>query len=119
MVEVPVKNLPEEFLQELLKSGTQECFWFAKVIQFAGYLIKLRYFGASSSDSNNDFWMHICDERLHPVGWTSENDFNLVPPEFIVEYCEDWRDFCLKELVGYKTIPNNFKKKVSFFRVFL
>jgi len=115
MVEVPVKNLPQELLAAYFECNKQECFWFAKVVQTAGYLVKLRYFGASSEASENEFWMHMCDDSLHPVGWTSENDFNLVPPESIVEQCEDWRDFCLKELVGYKTLPNNFKQKVSSF----
>ena len=94
------------------KSGTTECYWFAVVVKSAGYLVRLRYFGYAG-DGRSDFWMHMCDEELHPVGWTSENDFSLVPPESIFEERDDWREYCVSKLVGYKTLPPDFRQKVT------
>lgn len=111
VVEVPIKDLPEDILS-YSKSGTSECYWFARVIDSAGYLVKLRYFGYDDEDNPPDFWMHMYDDDLHPVGWTSIHDFSLVPPESIIDKHE-WSEYCVQKLVGFKTIQNDFKQKIT------
>lgn len=93
-------------------SDNQKYYWFASVIEYAGYLAKLRYIGYEE-ESKNDFWMHACDSNLHPIGWSSDNDISLAPPDTIIDQREDWRKYLIEKMPGFKTIPKNFHKKVN------
>ena len=87
-------------------------YWFASVIKYAGYLAKLRYVGFED-DSSADFWVHMCDTNLHPVGWAAEADQPIVPPFAIANKTEDWKEYLITHLTGFKTLPKNFHKRVS------
>ena len=87
-------------------------YWFASVIKYAGYLAKLRYVGFED-DSSADFWVHMCDTNLHPVGWAAEADQPIVPPFAIANKTEDWKEYLIAHLTGFKTLPKNFHKRVS------
>lgn len=116
IVEVPNRDPPPgDIIQNLNKQfpKPRTYFWFALAIQYVGYYVKLRYIGYED-DSKYDFWMHMCDSNVHPVGWSAENSVILVPPYNIVDTKEDWNDYIMTKLVGYKTLPNSFSKKVSF-----
>lgn len=75
--------------------------------------MKLRYVGYE--EDSKDFWMHICDPNLHGMGWASNNGAILVPPNEVIEKYDkfDLIDFLHKSLIGDKTLPKNFQKKVE------
>jgi hypothetical protein len=85
--------------------------WFAHVLTYQGYFLKLRYIGFEQ-EAKYDFWMHICDDRLNPVGWSTLNGSNLVPPAkaLIERNHEDWTLYLQKKLIGHKTLPKAFRK---------
>ena len=103
VIELPNSDMPP---------NSPKAYWFAQVIEYQGYLAKLRYIGYEN-DSRNDFWMHMCDSEVHHVCWSTENDINIVPPESIIEDREDWKAYVLEKIVGFKTIPKDFHKKVN------
>jgi hypothetical protein len=86
-------------------------YWFAQVKRCEGYLIKLRFIGYEE-ESKYDFWMHSCDAKLHPIGWASENNIILTPPKNILELQEEWREYLLEKMVGFRTLPKDFHQKV-------
>ena len=96
-------------------SDTEEKYnyWFATVIKYAGYLVKLRYVGFEEY-SSKDFWVHLCDPRIQPVGWAAENDVPLIPPANLADKIDDWKAYLVKNLTGFKTLPKNFHRRVCF-----
>ena len=102
VIELPNPDMPPH---------SPKAYWFAQVIEYQGYLAKLRYIGYEN-DARHDFWMHMCDSEVHHVCWSTENDINIVPPEAIIEDREDWKAYVLQKIVGFKTIPKDFHKKV-------
>jgi hypothetical protein len=104
---------PAHLLDEAAKANNDKNFyWFASIIYFAGYLAKIRYLGFED-DSSCDFWIHMCDPNIHPVGWAAENNFLIVPPFKIVKKCSNWKDYLMKHLANKKTLPSNYHKRVS------
>jgi hypothetical protein len=86
-------------------------YWFATVIRYAGYLAKLRYVGFED-DPRYDFWVHLCDTHIQPVGWAAENDTPLIPPTMLIDKVDDWKDYLVENLTGFKTLPKNFHRRV-------
>lgn len=44
-----------------------------------GYRAKVRYEGFGL-DSSRDFWVNVCSEDVHAVGWCAATGNQLVPP---------------------------------------
>ena len=88
-----------------------ESFWVASVLRIVGYYALLRYEG-SGQDGSKDFWMHICSDRIHPVGWCATRGKPLIPPKTIQSKQSDWKDFLVKRLTGARTTPINFYAKI-------
>lgn len=101
---------------EFTAFDTSAHYWFASVIKYAGYLAKLRYIGFEDNDKY-DFWVHLCDPAIHPVGWAAENDVPLIPPKELTDKCDDWKEYLINKLTGFKTLPKNFHRKVSVFKI--
>ncbi|XP_071086905.1 MBT domain-containing protein 1-like [Haliotis cracherodii] len=89
----------------------REVYWIATVIKIAGYKALMRYEGFSS-DASKDFWLNLCTQDVHPVGWCATVGKPLVPPKTIQHKYLDWKDFLVKRLTGARTLPNNFYNKV-------
>lgn len=104
-IEVPNREVPSE-------NDGEVNYWFASVIKFAGYYAKLRYLGYEDNEKY-DFWIHICDSEVHPVGWAAENDVSLVPPKELVEKIDDWKIYLIERLSGCNTLPKNFHRLVK------
>ena len=47
-----------------------------------GYQVLLRYEGFGQ-DGSKDFWMNLCSEGIHPVGWCATKGKPLIPPRTI------------------------------------
>ncbi|CAH1778139.1 unnamed protein product [Owenia fusiformis] len=90
----------------------QNVFWIATVIKIAGYKAKLRYEGFGVNDSSCDFWLNLCTQDVHPVGWCATIGKPLVPPKTIQYKYGDWKAFLVKRLTGARTLPNNFYNKL-------
>lgn len=45
-----------------------------------GYYVLLRYEGFGS-DCTGDFWIHLCSESIHHVGWCANKGKPLIPPK--------------------------------------
>ncbi|XP_064636083.1 MBT domain-containing protein 1-like isoform X2 [Lineus longissimus] len=86
-------------------------YWIAAVLKIAGYKAMLRYEGFGQ-DSCRDFWVNLCTNSVHPVGWCATIGKPLVPPKTIQHKYSDWKDFLVKRLTGARTVPNNFYSKV-------
>ena len=77
----------------------------------AGYKAKLRYEGFVD-DSSQDFWVDVCCDEVHPVGWCARQGNSLTPPKAIETKYSDWKEFLLKRLTGARTLPANFHYKI-------
>ena len=110
-------------------------FWVASVLRISGYYAHLRYEGFGQ-DGSKDFWMNLCSDKVHPVGWCATKGKPLIPPKckyfrlnyYLVERVflnvlkilpsaiqskySDWKDFLVKRLTGARTLPSNFYCKV-------
>jgi hypothetical protein len=87
-------------------------YWFATIIKLAGYLAKLRYIGCDNDDSY-DFWINICDESIHSVGWSAENEVALIPPQEIRDKVDNWKDYLINKLNCSKTLPKSFRRRIQ------
>jgi len=86
-------------------------YWVASVLRISGYYAHLRYEGFGQ-DGTKDFWMNLCSDRVHPVGWCATKGKPLIPPKSIQAKHTDWKDFLVKRLTGARTLPSNFYCKV-------
>ncbi|KAL3265933.1 hypothetical protein HHI36_010122 [Cryptolaemus montrouzieri] len=89
-----------------------DSFWVATVIRIVGYKALLRYEGFGSNDTK-DFWVSLCSNQVHPVGWCATRGKPLIPPKTIEDKYSDWKDFLRKRLTGARTLPSNFTNKVN------
>ncbi|XP_022258073.1 polycomb protein Sfmbt-like, partial [Limulus polyphemus] len=87
-------------------------YWIASVVKIAGYMALLRYEGFGLDDSK-DFWVNLCLESIHPVGWCASQGKPLIPPKTIEHKHADWKEFLVKRLTGARTLPSNFHAKVQ------
>ena len=55
-------------------------FWVASVLRISGYYAHLRYEGFGQ-DGTKDFWMNLCSDKVHPVGWCATKGKPLIPPK--------------------------------------
>lgn len=65
---------------EVANKGSLETYWVATIITTCGQLLLLRYCGYGE-DRKADFWCDIMTAELHPVGWCTQNNKTLQPPE--------------------------------------
>ena len=110
-------------------------YWVATVLRISGYAALLRYEGFGQ-DPSQDFWMSLCSDKVHPVGWCATKGKPLIPPKSKKKSCrlktkfhytsisqfvlfaaiqakyQDWKDFLVKRLTGARTLPSNFYLKV-------
>ena len=93
-------------------SALADAYWVATVLRISGYTALLRYEGFGQ-DGSKDFWLNLCSERVHPVGWCATKGKPLIPPKTIQSKYNDWKDFLVKRLTGARTLPSNFYPKVQ------
>ena len=66
---------------EAAKEGVfSTAYWVASVLRISGYAALLRYEGFGQ-DSSQDFWMNLCSDKVHPVGWCATKGKSLIPPK--------------------------------------
>ncbi|XP_018024596.1 polycomb protein Sfmbt isoform X2 [Hyalella azteca] len=90
---------------------TKDAYWIATVMGIAGYKACLRFEGFVEN-SSCDFWVDLCSEEVHPVGWCASQGKPLIPPRSIQDKYSDWKQFLMKRLTGARTLPSNFHSKV-------
>ncbi|TRY73854.1 hypothetical protein TCAL_01907 [Tigriopus californicus] len=86
-------------------------YWVASVLRLSGYNALLRYEGFGQ-DGTKDFWLSVCSDKIHPVGWCATKGKPLIPPRAIQTKRSDWKDYLVKRLTGARTLPTNFYSKV-------
>lgn len=86
-------------------------YWVASVLRLSGYNALLRYEGFGQ-DGTKDFWLSVCSDKIHPVGWCATKGKPLIPPRAIQSKRSDWKDYLVKRLTGARTLPTNFYSKV-------
>uniref|UniRef100_A0A3Q2QIF9 Scm like with four mbt domains 2 n=1 Tax=Fundulus heteroclitus TaxID=8078 RepID=A0A3Q2QIF9_FUNHE len=91
---------------EVANKSNPETYWVATIITTCGQLLLLRYSGYGD-DRKADFWCDVMTAELHPVGWCSQNNKTLMPPEAIKEKYSDWTEFLIQDLTGSRTAPAN------------
>ncbi|XP_066524451.1 scm-like with four MBT domains protein 2 isoform X2 [Hoplias malabaricus] len=91
---------------EVANKTCPDTYWVASIITTCGQLLLLRYCGYGE-DRKADFWCDVMTAELHPVGWCTQNNKLLQPPEAIKEKYSDWTEFLVKELTGSRTAPAN------------
>ncbi|XP_047119207.1 polycomb protein Sfmbt isoform X1 [Schistocerca piceifrons] len=89
-----------------------DSFWVATVLKIAGYKALLRYEGFGQNGSK-DFWLNLCCNTVHPVGWCATRGKPLIPPKTIQDKYKDWKEFLVKRLTGARTLPSNFSTKIE------
>ncbi|CAN9508435.1 unnamed protein product [Ophioblennius macclurei] len=91
---------------EVANKSSPDTFWVATIITTCGQLLLLRFSGYGD-DRKADFWCDVMTAELHPVGWCTQNDKTLMPPEAIKEKYSDWTEFLVQDLTGARTAPAN------------
>ncbi|XP_029350729.1 scm-like with four MBT domains protein 2 isoform X2 [Echeneis naucrates] len=91
---------------EVANKSSPDTYWVATIITTCGQLLLLRFSGYGE-DRKADFWCDIMTAELHPVGWCTQNNKTLMPPEAIKEKYSDWTDFLVQDLTGSRTAPAN------------
>ncbi|XP_020287040.1 polycomb protein Sfmbt-like isoform X3 [Pseudomyrmex gracilis] len=89
-----------------------DSFWVATVLRICGYRALLRYEGFGHN-ADKDFWVSLCSNDIHPVGWCASIGKPLIPPNTIANKYKDWKDFLMRRLTGARTLPTNFYNKVT------
>ncbi|XP_033226420.1 polycomb protein Sfmbt-like isoform X2 [Belonocnema kinseyi] len=89
-----------------------DSFWVATVLRISGYRALLRYEGFGHHD-DRDFWVSLCSNDIHPVGWCATIGKPLIPPNTIANKYKDWKDFLKRRLTGARTLPTDFYNKVN------
>ncbi|XP_018370885.1 PREDICTED: polycomb protein Sfmbt-like isoform X1 [Trachymyrmex cornetzi] len=89
-----------------------DSFWVATVLRICGYRALLRYEGFGHN-ADKDFWVSLCSNDIHPVGWCATIGKPLIPPNTIANKYKDWKDFLMRRLTGARTLPTNFYNKVN------
>ncbi|XP_044535603.1 scm-like with four MBT domains protein 2 [Gracilinanus agilis] len=91
---------------EVANKNNPDTYWVATIITTCGQLLLLRYCGYGE-DRKADFWCDVMTADLHPVGWCTQNNKVLLPPDAIKEKYADWTDFLIHDLTGSRTAPAN------------
>ncbi|XP_075967437.1 scm-like with four MBT domains protein 2 isoform X1 [Anarhichas minor] len=98
---------------EVANKGSPDSYWVATIITTCGQLLLLRFSGYGD-DRKADFWCDVMTAELHPVGWCTQNNKTLMPPEdntylrkAIKEKYSDWTEFLVQDLTGARTAPAN------------
>ncbi|ESO96674.1 hypothetical protein LOTGIDRAFT_60448, partial [Lottia gigantea] len=65
---------------EVPNKTVNDTYWVASVVMTCGQLLRLRYDGYDN-DGSSDFWCDLMTSEIHPIGWCSENNHTLQPPE--------------------------------------
>lgn len=98
---------------EVANKSSPDSYWVATIITTCGQLLLLRYSGYGD-DRKADFWCDVMTAELHPVGWCTQNNKTLMPPEdniylrkAIKEKYSDWTEFLIQDLTGARTAPAN------------
>ncbi|XP_028669918.1 scm-like with four MBT domains protein 2 isoform X1 [Erpetoichthys calabaricus] len=98
---------------EVANKSSPDTYWVATIITTCGQLLLLRFSGYGD-DRKADFWCDVMTADLHPIGWCTQNNKVLMPPEdncylrkAIKEKYTDWTEFLIQELTGSRTAPAN------------
>ncbi|XP_018421974.1 PREDICTED: scm-like with four MBT domains protein 2 [Nanorana parkeri] len=89
---------------EVANKNNPDTYWVATIITTCGQLLLLRYCGYGE-DRRADFWCDVMTADLHPVGWCTQNNKVLMPPDGIKEKSTDWAEFLIHDLTGSRTAP--------------
>lgn len=65
---------------EVANKSNPDTYWVATIITTCGQLLLLRYCGYGE-DRRADFWCDVMTADLHPVGWCTQNNKVLMPPD--------------------------------------
>uniref|UniRef100_A0A8D2L0N9 Scm like with four mbt domains 2 n=1 Tax=Varanus komodoensis TaxID=61221 RepID=A0A8D2L0N9_VARKO len=65
---------------EVGNKHNSDTYWVATIITTCGQLLLLRYCGYED-DRRADFWCDVMTADLHPVGWCTQNNKALMPPD--------------------------------------
>ncbi|XP_010778073.1 scm-like with four MBT domains protein 2 [Notothenia coriiceps] len=65
---------------EVANKSSPDSYWVATIITTCGQLLLLRFSGYGD-DRKADFWCDVMTAELHPVGWCTQNNKTLMPPE--------------------------------------
>ncbi|XP_036131901.1 scm-like with four MBT domains protein 2 [Molossus molossus] len=106
-VEISIQsNFQPGMKLEVANKNNPDTYWVATVITTCGQLLLLRYCGYGE-DRRADFWCDVVTADLHPVGWCTQNNKALMPPDAIKEKYADWTEFLIHDLTGSRTAPAN------------
>ncbi|KAB0348503.1 hypothetical protein FD754_013360, partial [Muntiacus muntjak] len=80
-VEISIQsNFQPGMKLEVANKKNPDTYWVATVITTCGQLLLLRYCGYGE-DRRADFWCDVVIADLHPVGWCTQNNKTLMPPD--------------------------------------
>lgn len=80
-VEISIQsNFQPGMKLEVANKNNPDTYWVATIITTCGQLLLLRYCGYGE-DRRADFWCDVVIADLHPVGWCTQNNKVLRPPD--------------------------------------
>ncbi|CDQ86136.1 unnamed protein product [Oncorhynchus mykiss] len=65
---------------EVANKSRPDTYWVATIVTTCSQLLLLRFSGYGD-DRKADFWCDVMTAELHPVGWCTQNNKTLQPPE--------------------------------------
>ncbi|XP_058537941.1 scm-like with four MBT domains protein 2 isoform X5 [Neofelis nebulosa] len=91
---------------EVANKNNPDTYWVATVITTCGQLLLLRYCGYGE-DRRADFWCDVVIADLHPVGWCTQNNKALMPPDEIypLKMASEWKCALEKSLIDATKFP--------------
>uniref|UniRef100_A0AC11DRG8 Scm like with four mbt domains 2 n=1 Tax=Ovis aries TaxID=9940 RepID=A0AC11DRG8_SHEEP len=106
-VEISIQsNFQPGMKLEVANKKNPDTYWVATVITTCGQLLLLRYCGYGE-DRRADFWCDVVIADLHPVGWCTQNNKTLMPPDEIYPLKTDseWKRALEKSLIDAAKFP--------------
>nr|XP_044990841.1 scm-like with four MBT domains protein 2 isoform X8 [Jaculus jaculus] len=106
-VEISIQsNFQPGMKLEVANKNNPDTYWVATVITTCGQLLLLRYCGYGQ-DRRADFWCDVVIADLHPVGWCTQNNKVLMPPDelYPLKMTSEWKCALEKSLIVAAEFP--------------
>ncbi|XP_027628268.1 scm-like with four MBT domains protein 2 isoform X2 [Tupaia chinensis] len=106
-VEISIQsNFQPGMKLEVANKNNPDTYWVATIITTCGQLLLLRYCGYGE-DRRADFWCDVVIADLHPVGWCTQNNKVLMPPDEIypLKMTSEWKCALEKSLIDAAKFP--------------
>lgn len=95
-----------------IKNFNGEFYWIAWIQKVVGFNALMRYEGFD--DGRYDFWIHLYNPHVHPLGWCAKHNRKLNFPQMVESKQSDWKLHLKQLFITSPTITNQFKENTKY-----